>query len=78
MMKKAKRRKILEKHAWWFQLGEKEILKLLFTRDGKTASCGRKARLRAMQSGFFCGSTCSLELCARGMPGLSRVRTSHG
>lgn len=37
MMKKAKRGKILETHAWWFQVGEKEILKLLSTRDEKTA-----------------------------------------
>lgn len=65
MMKKAKRRKILEKHAWWFQLGEKEILKLLFTRDGKTASCGRKARLRAMQSGFLWFYLLIRTLCKR-------------
>lgn len=64
MMKKAKRRKILEKHAWWFQVGEKEVLKL-FTRDGKTASCAREEGRRAMQSGFLWFYLLIRTLCKR-------------
>ena len=74
MVKKTETWKILEKDAWWPEKTD-GILKLLFARDGKTASSSREP---CSPGYLWPGSTGSKHLAQEQGQDLSRVGTSHG